>query len=135
MKAPAIVAATLIWTAVSAGVGFAAGYYVRGTAAVTKETQEQTRATQQKARKDRKALAVGIRTEQAQIATDTAFQKIRSDYEADQRSNPHAGCVLDADSLRRWNEANAQSDRDATVEPDGSLSAAPATGTGRERGE
>lgn len=135
MKTGVIVAALLAWSLVLGGGCFALGYYIRGAVEVTKEAQTQGKEVKLKARKDRRALAAGVRTEQAQAKADTAFQRIRSDYEADQRKNPAAGCVLDADSLRRWNEANTQSDGGATGEPDGEVSAAAQGAAGRERSQ
>ncbi|NDP58020.1 MAG: hypothetical protein GZ090_01495 [Oxalobacteraceae bacterium] len=60
--------------------------------------------------KNRAAAAAGMRTEIAQVKTNTVFVKIRSDYEAEQRRDPSIGCVLDPVSLRLWNAANIQSD-------------------------
>ncbi|MBA5605851.1 hypothetical protein H3H36_10815 [Duganella sp. FT3S] len=77
-----------------------------------------------KRRKDAAAVASGLRTEKAQAATDHYFNNLRTEYETEQKSNPGIGCVLDPVSLRRWNDANAQSDGAAPGEPDGGLPAA-----------
>jgi preprotein translocase subunit SecF len=135
MRTSVVVIAVLAWSLFLGIGGFALGYYMRGAAQVTKEAQTQDKEVKLKARKDGKALAVGIRTERAQAATDNAFQQIRANYETDQRKNPGAGCVLDADSLRRWNEANAQSDGDAASQPDGELPTPSESAAGGERGQ
>jgi Flp pilus assembly protein TadB len=134
MKTATVVIAVLAWSLLLGIGGFALGYYLRGAAQVTKEAQAQDKEVKLKARKDSKALAAGIRTERAQAATDTAFQQIRANYETDQRKNPDAGCVLDADSLRRWNEANAQSDGGPASQPDGELPTPAESEAGGERG-
>lgn len=134
MKAGAAVIAALVWSLMVGSGGFALGYFVRGARQATKEVQTLRSAATSKARQDRKALAAGVRTEQANSGADHAFQTIRSDYEADLRKNPYAGCVLDADSLRRWNEANAESERDAAGEPAAAVPGAAERQTGTERG-
>lgn len=85
--------------------------------------------------KNRAATAAGIRTEKAQTKTDATFQKIRSDYETEQRNDPAIGCMLDPVSLRLWNAANTQSDPAAAGEPDAGLRDAADPATGTERGE
>ena len=134
MKAGAAVIVALVWSLTVGGGGFALGYFVRDARQATKEVQTLRSATTTKARQDRKALAAGVRTEQANTGADHAFQTIRSDYEADLRKNPDAGCVLDADSLRRWNEANAESERDAPSQPAAAVPGAPEREAGTERG-
>ena len=134
MKAGAAVIVALVWSLTVGSGGFALGYFVRGARQATKEVQTLRSAATTKARQDRKVLAAGVRTEQANTGADHAFQTIRSDYEADLRKNPDAGCVLDADSLRRWNEANAESERDAAGEPAAAVPGAPEGETGTERG-
>lgn len=85
--------------------------------------------------KNRAATAAGIRTEKAQAKTDTIFQKIRRDYETEQRNDPAIGCVLDPVSLRLWNAANTQSDGAAAGEPDGRMRDAADIAAGAERSE
>jgi Sec-independent protein translocase protein TatA len=135
MKAATIAAIALLWSLFMGVCGFSLGYYIRGAREVTKEVQAERKDANQKDRKDRKAFAAGVRTEQAQAKADTAFQRIRTDYEADQRKNPAAGCVLDPDSLRQWNAAAAQSDSEAAGQPDGEVPAAPDGEARRERGQ
>lgn len=135
MKTAAVVVAVLVYSLVLGSSGVALGYYVRGAHEVTKELQAERKDARQKDRKDRKAFAAGVRTEQAQAKADTAFQRIRTDYEADQRKNPSIGCVLDADSMRQWNAAAAQSDSEAASQPDGEVSTTTKDEAGRQRGE
>lgn len=85
--------------------------------------------------KNRAATAAGIRTEKSQAKTETIFQKIRSDYEIEQRNDPAIGCVLDPVSLRLWNAANTQSDGAAPGEPDGRMRDAADPAAGAERSE
>jgi Sec-independent protein translocase protein TatA len=131
MRAATIAAIALLWSLFMGVCGFSLGYYIRGAREVTKEVQAERKEAKQKDRKDRKAFAAGVRTEQAQAKADTAFQRIRTDYEADQRKNPGIGCVLDADSLRQWNAAAAQSDSQAAGQPDGEVPAAAEDQAGR----
>jgi len=133
MKAGAAVAAALVWTLLVCCGGFALGYTMRGARQATKEAQTLRTAAVAKEKKDGQALAAGVRTEKAATGADQAFQKIRSNYEADLHKNPRAGCVLDADSLRRWNEANAESNA-AAGEPAGEVPAAAEAAAGPERG-
>jgi hypothetical protein len=132
MKASAAVVAVLVWSLLLGCAAFAFGFHVRDGKQATKEVQSLRTAVTSKARQDRKSLAAGVRTEQAATGADQAFQTIRSDYEADLRKNPDAGCVLDADSLRRWNAANAESERDAAGEP---AAAVPGAAEGEARAE
>lgn len=72
--------------------------------------------------RNKQSTAAGIRTEKAQAKTDAFFQKLRADYETDQHNHPGIGCVLDADSLLRWNQANTQSGDGTAGQPDGEVS-------------
>lgn len=133
MRAVTAAVTALVWTLLACCGGFGLGYYVRGARQATKEVQTLRTATVAKEKKDRQALAAGVRTEKAATGADQAFQKIRSNYEADLHKNPRAGCVLDADSLRRWNDANAESDTTAG-EPVGEVPAPAEAAAGAERG-
>lgn len=133
MKAGAAVIAALVWTLLVGGTAFALGYALRGARQATKEVQTLQAAAVAKDRKNGKALAAGVRAAHATSGADLAFQKIRSDYEADLNKNPRAGCVLDADSLRRWNEANAESDAGAAGESAGGVPTATEAAAGTER--
>lgn len=133
MKTGAAVIAALVWTLLVGLSSFGFGYYVRGARQATNEVQTLHAEATTKARKDSKALAAGVRAAKATTTADQAFQKIRSDYEADLRKNPRTGCVLDADSLRLWNEANAESGTDAAGEPAGEVSTVAKSDAGRKR--
>ncbi|MBX9792942.1 MAG: hypothetical protein K2Y02_01445, partial [Burkholderiaceae bacterium] len=117
-----------------AGGAFCMGdRYATGAAATSELKTERKEATAVK-QKNVRALAVGVRTQQAQDEADTFFQHLRTEYENDQ-NKPGTGCVLDPVSLRRWNDANAQSDGPATGEPDDEMPAAAESSSGAERSE
>lgn len=131
MRAGAAVVAALVWSLLVGGSGFALGYLIRDLREASKEVQTLRTAATTKARQDRQSLQAGVRTARAHAGAEQTFQTIRTDYEADLRKNPDAGCVLDAVSLRRWNEANAESERD----PAGALPSAAEGEGGAERGD
>ncbi|AKU21889.1 hypothetical protein [Massilia sp. NR 4-1] len=111
----------IFWVALCLLVGVAGFFAGRFSASVSCDAKEVTAErvdAKAKKRKDKRALASGVRTEQAQAKTDSFFNTLRTNYENDQRVDGHVGCVLDPVSLRRWNEANAQSDGRAASEPD-----------------
>lgn len=106
------------------------------TAACTGEELRETQATEQlQRRKDRAGLAAGKRTEQAQLNTDRFYQNLRTTYEDEQRNDSGIGCVLDPVSLRRWNEANAQSDAPAAGKSDDGLPQPASAEAGAERSQ
>ncbi|MYM80554.1 hypothetical protein GTP44_01085 [Duganella sp. FT50W] len=129
------IAAFLAWT-VAVGTGaFIGGIVVTNDAWQAKAVKTERKAGEKLARKNVKATAVGVRTEQAQDKTDQLFQTIKAEYETDQQNNPAIGCVLDPVSLRRWNAANAGSDGAASGEPDDEVPEAATSEGGPERGE
>lgn len=127
--------AILLWSIILGIGAFLFGCHVQSNADVAAQAKQKEIARKQLVRKNAKGLAVGVRTEQAQAATDSTFQQLRADYETDQHNTPGIGCVLDPLSLRRWNEANGQSDSTAPGEPDGEVPAAAEGESGRERSE
>jgi hypothetical protein len=129
------VIAFLVWSIVFGAACYGFGVYVQSNASTAELVKDQKKDTQLTKAKNRKALAAGIRAEQAQVKTDTYFQHLRSDYETDQHNNPGIGCVLDPVSLRRWNDANAQSGSPAAGQPDHGLPQPTATEAGPERSE
>ncbi|WP_143745609.1 hypothetical protein [Massilia sp. KIM] len=134
MRTATAVVAVLTWSLL-VGIGaYALGWFVRDARQASHEVQALRTQAKTRDRKDQVALAAGVRTERAQARADEAFQTIRTDYEADLRKNPDAGCVLDADSLRRWNEANAQSHVDPESEPSGAVQTAAEARAWPERG-
>jgi hypothetical protein len=134
MKANAV-ACILIWSIILAIGFYLIGCHFQSNADTAAQADQRERERKQLKRKNTKALAAGVHTEQAQAASDTAFQQLRADYETDQRTTPGIGCVLDPVSLRRWNEANAQSDGAAASEPDGEVPAAAEGEAGGKRGQ
>lgn len=129
-------AVILVWSIALAIGSFLAGQRVQSNADKA-ERLEAAEAEAENARHiNRAILAAGVRTERAQAKTDATFLKIRTDYEAKQKADPSLGCVLDADSLRIWNAANAQDDDPAAAsKPAGGMPAAAAAAAGGERGE
>lgn len=126
--------AFLLWSILLAGGAFYMGdHYATGQAATTELKIERKDAGVLK-QKNSRALAAGVRTQQAQEASDAFFQQLRTEYENDQ-NKPGVGCVLDPVSLRRWNDANAQSDGPAAGEPDDEVPAAAEGPAGPERRE
>lgn len=125
----------LVWTILVAVCSFLFGCHVQSNADEDQKSKAKDAERTQLKRKNTKALAAGVRVEQVQAAADTAFQQLRSAYEAEQHDDPHAGCVLDPVSLRRWNDANAQSDGGATGEPDAEVPAAAEGEPGPERSQ
>lgn len=119
----------LAWSILLGGASYKFGVRVQKNADLADQARSDKRDRKLAARKDRKALAAGVRTEHDQAATDSYFQRLRADYETDQHNNPGIGCVLDPVSLRRWNEANTQSADAAAGEPAGEVSP-PAEGEG-----
>lgn len=130
-----LIAGILVWSILLAIGAYLVGCHVQSNADTAAQADQKEKERKQLKRKNGKALAAGLRTEQAQAATDNTFQQLRADYETDQHKTPGIGCVLDPVSLRRWNEANAQSDGAAAGEPAGEVPAAPEGEAGRERGE
>lgn len=130
-----LIGGILAWSIVLAGSSYWYGGQVQANA--DKADQADAKELERKAlkHKNTKALAAGVRTEKAQAVADASFQQIQSDYEIDQHTNPDIGCVLDPVSLRRWNEANGQSDSPAAGEPVGEVPAAAEGDAGRERGQ
>jgi hypothetical protein len=127
--------AILVWSILLAIGAYLFGCHVQSNVDIAGQADQKEVARKQLARKNTKGLAAGVRTEQAQAATDFTFQRIRADYETDQHNTPGIGCVLDPLSLRRWNEANGESDGTTPGEPDGQVPAAAEGESGRERGE
>lgn len=111
----------LIWTLVVAIASFMSGRGVERAAYLADQAEQRENESELLRLKNRKALAAGIRTQKAQAKTEAFFQELRADYENDKKHNPAAGCVLDADSLRSWNAANAGPDGDAAGEPDAGM--------------
>jgi uncharacterized protein HemX len=110
--------AFLVWSIALVGGAFFYGGHVQKNADIAEQAQDQWNESEYLRLKNRKAVAAGIRTEKAQAKTDQFFQQLRAEYETDQREDPAIGCVLDPVSLRRWNQANAGPDGDATGDLD-----------------
>lgn len=108
----------LIWTLVVAIASFMSGRGMERAAYLAEQAEQHENENELLRLKNRKAVAAGVRTEKRQAKTDAFFQELRADYENDKKQNPAAGCVLDADSLRRWNAANEGPDGGAAGEPD-----------------
>lgn len=126
-----IVALVLVVMLVCAGIG----YVGRGAATAGNEVKAIQQAQKTSERKQRAGLAAGVRTEQAQAATNTYFDQLHTAYETDQQQHPGIGCVLDPVSLRRWNDANAQSSDGAASEFNDTVPDAPGAAAGTERSE
>ena len=63
---------------------------------------------EKQADKNKAAQAVGVKTAREQQRINADFRQIRGEYQDEKRKNPdRTGYVLDADSLRLWNAANA----------------------------
>ena len=136
MSRPGIaIAAALAWSLLLGGACYRLGAYVQTNINQAAQSKGQTKDANLAKRKNVKALAAGVRVEQAQDATAAFFSTLRTDYETDQQNHPGIGCVLDAVSLRRWNAANSQSDGDATTEPADDVPPAAAVNAGPERSE
>lgn len=116
-RAGIAVAATLAWSLLLGSACYRLGAYVQTNVAQAAQSKGQTKDARLAKRKNVTALAAGVRVEQAQDTTAAFFSTLRTDYETDQQNHPGIGCVLDAVSLRRWNAANSQSDRDTATEP------------------
>ncbi len=114
----AIGAAFLAGVLVAGPAAFFSGKRIQRNADIAEQVEQRDNESELLRIKNRKSLAAGIRTQKAQAKTEAFFQELRADYENDKKNNPAAGCVLDADSLRRWNAANAGHDGDAAGEPD-----------------
>lgn len=125
----------IVWSGLLGSGAFFLGDRYASAACVAREVQSERKDGKLLKQKNGRALAAGVRAEQAQDAADTFFQTLRTQYENDQHEHPGTGCVLDAVSLRRWNDANAQSDRAAAGEPADDMPAAAPAGQGDERGE
>lgn len=125
----------IVWSGMLGTGAFFLGDRYATAACTANEVKGERKDAKLLKQKNGRALAAGIRTEQAQDANDTFFQNLRTQYEADQNNKPGTGCVLDAVSLRRWNDANAQSDGPATGEPADEVPAAAEGEPGPERGE
>lgn len=128
-------AAVLLWSIVLSTTSYLTGQKHQSDADRTAQLAVAESDAETLRIKNRAATAAGIRTEKAQAKTDTIFQKIRSDYEIEQRNDPAIGCVLDPVSLRLWNAANTQSDGAAAGEPDGRMRDAADPAAGAERSE
>ena len=136
MSRPGIaIAAALAWSLLLGGACYRLGAYVQTNINQAAQSKGQTKDANLAKRKNVKALAAGVRVEQAQDATAAFFSTLRTDYETDQQNHPGIGCVLDAVSLRRWNAANSQSDGDAATEPADDVPQAAAVDAGPERSE
>lgn len=135
MKAGQVAALILVWSIILGIGSYLFGCHVQSNADIAAQAAEKETARIALKRKNVKGLAAGVKTENAQAASDATFQQLRADYETDQHNNPGIGCVLDPVSLRRWNEANGQSDGTTPGEPDGQVPAAAEGQAGRERGE
>jgi hypothetical protein len=85
MKTGAAVIAALVWSLLVGTSSFALGTGVRGARQATKEAQPLRSAATSTARQDRKALAAGVRAEQASTGADHAVQTIRANDGADLR--------------------------------------------------
>lgn len=112
-----IVFAFLAWSVTLSVGGYKFGAHVQSIEDQAAQAKGRDAEVAQAEVKQKKALAAGVRTEQAQAKTDVFFQTLRADYETDKTIYPITGCVLDPVSLRRWNAANAQSDDGAPGEP------------------
>lgn len=123
----------LVWSIILGVGSYLFGCHVQSNADVAAQADQKELERKALKRKNSKGLAAGLRTEQAQAAADTTFQQLRSDYETDQRNTPGTGCVLDPVSLRRWNEANGQSDGPTAGEPAGEMPGTAEGEAGRER--
>lgn len=111
-------AAFLAGVLIAGPAAFFAGMRIQRNADIAEQAKQRENESELLRLKNRKSLAAGIRTQKAQAKTDAFFRELRADYENDKKDNPAAGCVLDADSLRRWNAANAGPDSDTAGEPD-----------------
>lgn len=111
-------AAFLAGVLIAGPAAFFAGMRIQRNADIADQAEQRENESELLRLKNRKSLAAGIRTQKAQAKTEAFFQELRADYENDKKNNPDAGCVLDADSLRRWNAANTGPDGDAAGEPD-----------------
>ncbi len=132
---PTTVVCILVWSIILAIGFYLIGCHVQSNADTAAQADQKEKDRKNLKRKNGQALGAGLRTEQAQAASDTTFQRLRADYETDQKQNPGIGCVLDLVSLRRWNEANAESDGGTASQSDGQVPAAAEGESGRERGE
>lgn len=116
----------LAWSIVLGIGSYFLGVHHQRNADVTQQAEEREIENEITRLRNKQSTASGIRTEQAQAKTDAFFQKVRADYETDQHKHPGIGCVLDPDSLLRWNQANTQSDSATAGESDGGVSGASA---------
>ncbi|MDQ2822443.1 MAG: hypothetical protein M3Y65_19045 [Pseudomonadota bacterium] len=130
-----LIACVLVWSIILGLACYLFGAHVQSNTDTAAQADQKEKERKQLKRKNLKALASGVRTQQAQAATDSNFQELRANYETDQHENPGIGCVLDPISLRRWNEANDQSDGAATRKPDGAVPATAPREGGGERSE
>lgn len=130
-----VVVAFLVWSVALSGAGYRFGVHMQANADQVEQDRKRDADAALAQRKSAKALAAGVRAEQAQANTDAFFQHLRADYETDQHNDPGIGCVLDPVSLRRWNDANAQSDGAPAGEPDDGMPQPAGPDAGPERGE
>ena len=132
---PSAIIAALVWSIALGAASFMFGCHTQANADQAAQLEAADNAAETQRIKNRAALGAGLRAEKAQDKTDAIFQKIRNDYETEERKAPGIGCVLDPVSLRLWNEANTQSDGAAASELADGVPAAADPSAGRERGE
>lgn len=134
MARSSLIIVFLVWSLILGAGSFFYGQHVQANSDVAGEVKQDAKDEKVADKKRTAAVQAGIRTEQAQVSTDTFFQHLSADYENQQLSNPGIGCVLDPVSLRVWNNANAQSDSDAPGEPSAEVQPAATIDGGPERG-